>query len=210
MVSYKLTYFNRRGRAEPIRYLFAVADVPFEDHRIDEKEEWPSIKASPNSRYVLGQVPVLEVDGKVVQQSKSIFRFLGREFGFDGESSWERLQIDSIIETLNDLENEGRKVSREKNAEKKEKLLQNYLQVVLRRIFGFLESILVGNEGGDGFLVGKKMSIADIMFFTHVHDYLGFIPEANLTEPKLLLLYERIKSNPQIAGWLKNRPVTKF
>lgn len=53
MVSYKLTYFNRRGRAEPIRYLFAVADVPFEDHRIDEKEEWPSIKASPSSSRII-------------------------------------------------------------------------------------------------------------------------------------------------------------
>lgn len=206
MVSYKLTYFNRRGRAEPIRYLFAAAGVNFVDHRIDEKEEWPSVKAD----YELCQVPVLEVDGKVVQQSKSIFRFLGREFGFDGATSWDQLQIDSIIETLNDLENEGRKVSREKNAEKKEKLLKHYLDVVLRRIFGYLEDILVQNNGGEGFLVGSKMTIADIMVFTHVHDYLAFIPEAKLVEPKLLGLYDRIKSNPEISEWIKNRPATKF
>lgn len=44
MVSYKLTYFNRRGRAEPIRYLFAAAGVTYIDYRINEKEEWPSVK----------------------------------------------------------------------------------------------------------------------------------------------------------------------
>lgn len=54
------------------------------------------------------------------------------------------------------------------------------------------------------------MTIADIMFFTHVHDYLGFIPDAKLTEPKLLLLYERIKKMPQIEKWLGSRPATKF
>lgn len=42
---YKLTYFNIRGRAEQIRLMFAVAQVPFQDLRIDATE-WPSFKSS--------------------------------------------------------------------------------------------------------------------------------------------------------------------
>lgn len=38
MPSYKLTYFNGRGRAELARLIFAAAGVPFEDERISD---WP-------------------------------------------------------------------------------------------------------------------------------------------------------------------------
>ena len=31
----KLTYFNARGRAEVSRIMFKIADVDFEDHRIE-------------------------------------------------------------------------------------------------------------------------------------------------------------------------------
>lgn len=41
--SYKLIYFNARGRAEHIRYIFAHAGVDYIDERIP-KERWPEIK----------------------------------------------------------------------------------------------------------------------------------------------------------------------
>lgn len=42
---YKLIYFNVRARAEPIRFILAVAGVPYEDARI-EKADWPKVKES--------------------------------------------------------------------------------------------------------------------------------------------------------------------
>ena len=41
MSTYQLYYFNIKARAEPIRILFAQADVKYEDIRI-AKEEWMS------------------------------------------------------------------------------------------------------------------------------------------------------------------------
>ena len=39
MPSYKLYYFNARGAAEPIRIIFAQAEVKYEDFRF-EPEDW--------------------------------------------------------------------------------------------------------------------------------------------------------------------------
>jgi len=44
-MSYRLTYFNGRGRAELIRMIFAQAGVAYEDVRI-ERAEWPQLKPS--------------------------------------------------------------------------------------------------------------------------------------------------------------------
>ena len=48
MSNYKLTYFNGRGRAEVIRYVFEVAGVQYEDVRVDINtlEEWKPMKSS--------------------------------------------------------------------------------------------------------------------------------------------------------------------
>ena len=43
MAEYKLMYFNGKGLGELSRFIFAAADVPFEDYRIDFKD-WPALK----------------------------------------------------------------------------------------------------------------------------------------------------------------------
>jgi glutathione S-transferase len=56
MVEYKLHYFNMRGLAELIRFVFAAADQKYEDFRF-ERDEWAANKhLSPT-----GQLPLLEV-----------------------------------------------------------------------------------------------------------------------------------------------------
>ena len=44
MPSYKLTYFNVRGRGEVTRYMFKLKDVEFEDFRIEGN--WQEFKPS--------------------------------------------------------------------------------------------------------------------------------------------------------------------
>ena len=47
MPSYKLTYFDARGRAEVTRYLLKMNDVAFEDVRVNG-EKWQELKPSNN------------------------------------------------------------------------------------------------------------------------------------------------------------------
>lgn len=51
----------------------------------------------------MGQMPVLEVDGKRVHQSISMARFLAKTVGLSGTTPWEDLQIDIVVDTINDF-----------------------------------------------------------------------------------------------------------
>jgi len=73
MSTYKLYYFNVRGRAEIARLIFSAAGEKFEDIRY-ERNEWSSHK----SEMPLGQMPVLEVDEVKLPQSMTIARFLAK------------------------------------------------------------------------------------------------------------------------------------
>jgi hypothetical protein len=52
--TYKLTYFNVKALAEPIRMLFHYANVEFEDVRV-EREDWPNLKPRKFDLFVLDE-----------------------------------------------------------------------------------------------------------------------------------------------------------
>lgn len=51
----------------------------------------------------MGQMPVLEVDGKRAHQSLAITRYLAKQVGLVGADAWEDLEIDTVVDTINDL-----------------------------------------------------------------------------------------------------------
>ena len=83
MSSYKLYYFNGRGRAEIARLIFAAAGRAFEDIRYDHNE-WKSHKP----QMLLGQIPILEFNGIKLPQSLSIARFLAKQFQLAGRDNF--------------------------------------------------------------------------------------------------------------------------
>ena len=50
-----------------------------------------------------GKTPVLEIDGKQTHQSAAICRYLAKQFGLNGSSEWEALEIDAIVDTFSDF-----------------------------------------------------------------------------------------------------------
>lgn len=50
-----------------------------------------------------GQVPVLEIDGKKVNQSTAICRYLAKQHGLAGKDDWENLEIDVAVDNIHDL-----------------------------------------------------------------------------------------------------------
>ena len=52
----------------------------------------------------LGVMPVLEYDGEVLSQSKTIARFLAKEFGIAGKTNLEQAKADMIVDCVIDIE----------------------------------------------------------------------------------------------------------
>jgi len=118
--AYTLFYFNVKALAEPLRYLFAFGGIEYEDVRVT-RDEWPALKPT----MPMGQMPVLEVDGKRVHQSISMARFLAKTVGLGGANHWEDLQIDIVVDTINDFRLKIAVVSYEPEDEIKEKKIGN-------------------------------------------------------------------------------------
>ena len=110
----KLSYFDARGVAETTRYMLAVTKTPYEDFRYGftfgtpgdfstvQRPEFDAAKAAGKLDANLGRLPLLEVDGQVFGQSKTIERFVAKRVGMMGANDLEAAQIDCICEHLRD------------------------------------------------------------------------------------------------------------
>lgn len=59
----------------------------------------------------LGQVPVLEIDGKAYYQSKAILRLLARKNNLYGSNDEEAFLVDATVDTIDDVRS-GRRLLR--------------------------------------------------------------------------------------------------
>jgi glutathione S-transferase len=51
----------------------------------------------------MGQMPVLEHNGKRAHQSMALMRYLAKQVGLVGSDDWENLTIDAAADTVNDF-----------------------------------------------------------------------------------------------------------
>jgi glutathione S-transferase len=205
MPSYKLTYFNARGRAEILRMVFAEAGVEYVDNRI-EKDAWAALK--PGSPF--GQLPILEVDGVTLCQSNACTRYVARKYNMAGDSELEQAQVDMIVDCLEDVAKPLMAIFFEQDETKKAELKKKFAEEQLPGYLTYLEALLAANHGGNEYFVGKKITWADIQFLIS----LSWVAMAGATDaldkfPKLKALKHRVETRPKIAAWIEKRPKTE-
>jgi len=208
MPSYKLVYFNARGRAEPCRWLFALAGQEYEDFRF-ESADWPKYK--PDAPF--GMAPYLEVDGVKIGQSIAMARYLGTELGFAPESRVDQARGDMIADTIVDFLTPLFALFGEKDEEKKKALMSTYCKEKAPGLLAGFENVLKQNNGGDSFFVGDKVTWVDVYFVTHIDGVESFIKsldgEIDLSPyPKIKALLSRVTELPAIQAWIEKRPKT--
>merc|ERR1712168_1480039 len=98
MPSYKLIYFESKGRAELTRCMFAYGDIQYTDERFP-RAEWPEKKKS----MPFSKLPILMVDDKPLPQSKAIARYVAKEVGLVPEDNLQAAYCDAMVDTLDDV-----------------------------------------------------------------------------------------------------------
>ncbi|XP_073985642.1 glutathione S-transferase-like [Rhodnius prolixus] len=201
---YKLMYFNARGKAEHIRFIFAYAGVDYTDYRIP-KEKWPDMKKT----MPFGVVPVLEIEGVgLVGQSNAIARYLAQRYGLAGKDPHEALQCDALVDTLADLKQVLWQYRTEDDPIKKEERKANLMKEVIPYYLKRFERIVKENNG---FAVGESVTWADFAFAVSLENFELIFGNGSLEPyPNLRALKNMVFSLPNIKAWLERRPKTEF
>jgi len=189
---YKLTYFTVKGLGEAIRYLFAYADVDFEDKRIAQ-DDWPAVKES----YEYRQLPVLEVDGKTLNQSVAIARYLGKKFGLVASDPLTDALLEALTDNLRDVQTKFKESIMKKTPEAK------------KEVDDALDFFLKKSEplAADGFFYGEKNATWTDIYFTGITELMSkFVPNVLQAYPNLTALAEKVKGKDSVKKYIENRP----
>jgi len=203
-MSYKVHYFNSRGKAELIRVLLVAAEQKFEDIRI-EKDKWPEIKATTPT----GVLPYVETpDGKVLVQSGAIARLLAKKYNFYGKTDCDFFSIERTLAQLDDIFAELLKVFFAPE-DKKEAAQKEFNEGKGKNLIKNLATFI--QEGKGGFIAGDSPTIADLAVVTSI-DYLRFASPGLLQDnPEIEQHYTRtVEALPLVKKWIAERPVTQF
>ncbi len=199
-----LTYFDfDGGRGEAARLVMHLAGIAFEDRRI-AGADWPALRDTMPFQ----AMPVLEVDGKVITQSNTINRYLGKLAGLYPKDAWQAALVDEVMDAVEDIstkiantifiEDEAKKKAREVLAAGP---IPRFLQQIDTRL----------KAGGGEWFVEKRLTVADLKCFLWVRwlksGALDNIPAdiVDKNAPLLAKHFERVKNHPKIAAYYAAR-----
>ena len=205
MSSYRLHYFNGRGRAEVSRLIFAAVGQKFEDIRYDQNE-WPLRKA----QMVLGQMPVLEFNGVKIPQSLSIARFLARQFQLAGRDNLEQAQVDAVVDTISEIASKFGMISQMKDERNKQESMGKFFLEDLPKILQNLDILARLYSNGGPFFVGNHLTWADLYFYDVAENILRIDGSLLNRYPWLKYNRQEVERHPKISAYLRSRPQTSF
>lgn len=199
-----LTYFDFDGsRGEVARLAMNLGGVAFEDRRIP-RADWPAYRDSAPFR----ALPMLEVDGKVIAQSNTINRYVGKLAGLYPKDDWEAARVDEIMDAVEDITTRiGATIAMEGDA--KVKAREALVAGPIPRFLQQIEARL--NSGGGEWFVEKRLTVADLKCYLWVRwlksGALDHIPAdiADKEAPLLVKHFERVQNHPKIAAYYAAR-----
>lgn len=196
----KLVYFDLPAKAEPIRLAFYLGGIVFEDERVTGAD-WQTMKTKYGP---YAQIPVLEVDGKVLYQSVNILLYAGRLSKLLPDDLEGELKMREAILFCDDIPNTFSSTFSITNVEERitaRNILfkeggRTYCQ--LKRI----EELVRGKE----YVAGNRLTVADLAIFTYCSmlqcgHFDGFPRDCLDCVPEIKKFCNRIAMIPAVAEY---------
>jgi glutathione S-transferase len=204
--TFKLYYYNMRGRAEVTRLILAIANRSYNDIRFNYSQ-WSEYKP----KMILGQIPVVEFDdGIQLPQSLTIARYFACETRLAGKDNLESAKIDAIVDTQQDInEKFFNKVVFENDKVKKATELEKFIKEDIIKHCENLTKLKNAYSKNEKYFVGDTLSWADLFVYHSIDTLYRFLPEMkDKLENQFKVLFETIESNPNVKKYLNERPET--
>ncbi|XP_070572824.1 glutathione S-transferase alpha-4-like [Ptychodera flava] len=143
------------------------------------------------------QVPLLEIDGLNLVQSRCIVRYLARKNGMDGKTLEEKTRVDILAEGARDFQSSFYGIGFRSD----EETLAKIKSTVLPRYLPIFEKIL--SASSSGYLVGDSLTFADTILLEALLNTEDYLPGSLQTFPKLQEFKTKISSLPLIKAYLE-------
>ncbi|HEU0223853.1 MAG TPA: glutathione S-transferase [Steroidobacteraceae bacterium] len=199
-----LTYFDFDGsRGEVPRLAMHVGGIAFEDRRIARKD-WAALRDTMPFQ----QLPVLEVDGKVIAQSNTINRYVGKLAGLYPKDDWQAARADEVMDAVEDLTTRiGATIRMDDEAKKKtrEELAAGPIPRFLQQLEARLKA------GGGEWFVDNRLTVADLKCYLLTRwlksGVIDHVPAdiVDRNAPLLAAHLARVHNHPKIAAYYAAR-----
>ena len=161
-MTYNLYHQEPYGRAEAIKLTLWYAKTTYTVHA-HSVADLQGLVAEGKIQSEFGDFPVLEKDGKFYSKGPAIMRYLGRTYGLYPEDAALAYQVDSSLEHVRDLMYKLVPIALEQNEEAKLEKGKDALTNFIPAWLAAHEKRVAAN-GNENFLVGDKMTVADLQF----------------------------------------------
>jgi len=197
-----IEYFNTQGRAEPARAALWIGKIAFEDIRL-VGEDFAKNKSA--GKYPHGQVPVLHVNGQIVPQSQAIWRYTAKLANLYPTDAVEALWVDSIVDSVNEVADKINHTQSEKDKQKYTMARKTIADHDLPALYKYLQEKTENSKSG--YVVGNKLTIADVVIYYTVKDWIGGGQVENIPTDlvkkytKLGQYLDNLDNNDHIKTW---------
>ncbi|KAK5603230.1 hypothetical protein CRENBAI_012099 [Crenichthys baileyi] len=189
-----LHYFNGRGRMESIRWLLTILEVEFDEHYLTSRDQY--LKLLNDGSLLFQQVPLVEIDGMKLVQTKPILYYIAEKYNLHGKDIKERVTINMYSEGLMDLMEMF--ITLPFAADPKSKL-DSIQSKANERYLPVFEKALTGPL----YLVGGKLSLADVLLLECTLMLEEKLPGIMKEFPSLKSFQGRMINIPAISRFLQ-------
>jgi glutathione S-transferase len=192
----ELVYFDARGLAEGIRLVLTYAGIQFRERNIRKLEDFQTWRQESPFK----QFPLLYIDGVKLVQSRAIARYVAKKVGLDGDTPVDVARVDMFYEGTRDFMVIFRDLAMSLTPACEAKT--TITQQGFPRYMTAFEKELADN--GTGYLVGSKLSLADLGLFECLLLVIDHFTVDQLNDfPNLKKFYESLLADERINKYVK-------